>query len=208
MMFVSRHQKATFLIVLLLAGGVALTATGAPLLQRVQSVEATDPTGSGRIYLWKAAWTSTRKRPILGLGYGSFPAAAPDLLRETQGIDFRHIELHPDKKASEAHSAYVGNLAELGVPGLVLFVFILLGTAGQLVRTSSRARAAGDEFVARIACALLLSLVGWSVASVFLSTESSRSLWLLIGVALALPKVIRTNSSDAAPTASFRTSSW
>ncbi|MGH3143794.1 MAG: O-antigen ligase family protein [Gaiellales bacterium] len=211
MLFLSREQKATFLIVVLLAGGVALTATGAPLLGRIQSVDDTDPTGSGRIYLWKGAWTSTRERPILGVGYGSFPAAVPDLLRETQGIDFRHIELHPDKKASEAHSAYVGTLAELGIPGLALFVLILLGTAGQLVRISRRARNAKDEFVARIATALLLSLVGWSVASIFLSTESSRSLWLLIGVVLALPKVIRRSPSDNAPRptpATVRASSW
>ncbi len=191
-LFRSRPQKAAILIFVFLAGGVAFAVTGAPLIQRVESLETSDSTGSSRIYLWDAAWTSVEQRPVLGLGYGAFPAAAPRLLHETEGVDFRHIELHATGKASETHNVYLGTLAELGIPGLVLFMSVLLATARQLIRTSKRAREAGSAFVARIANALLLSLLGWSVASIFLSTESSRSLWVLIGVSVALPKLIRS----------------
>jgi competence protein ComEA len=189
--FRSRPQKAAILISVVLASGVAFAVTGASLIERVGSLETSDPTGSSRVFLWDAAWTSIKQRPVLGLGYGAFPAAAPRLLHETQGVDFRHIELHATGKASETHNVYLGTLAELGLPGLVLFMSVLLATARQLIRTSKRAREAGAAFVARIANALLLSLLGWSVASIFLSTESSRSLWVLIGVSLALPKLIR-----------------
>jgi comEA protein len=190
--FRSRPQKAAILISVILASGVAFAVTGAPLIGRFESLETSDPTGSSRVYLWEAAWTSIEQRPALGLGYGAFPAAAPRLLHETEGVDFRHIELHATGKARETHNVYLGTLAELGIPGLVLFMAVLLATARQLVRTSKRAREAGSAFVGRIANALLLSLVGWSVASIFLSTESSRSLWVLIGVSLALPKLIRS----------------
>ncbi len=189
--FRSRPQKAAILISVVLASGVAFAVTGASLIERVGSLETSDPTGSTRVFLWDAAWTSIKQRPVLGLGYGAFPAAAPRLLHETEGVDFRHIELHATGKARETHNVYLGALAELGLPGLVLFMSVLLATTRQLIRTSKRAREAGAAFVARIANALLLSLLGWSVASIFLSTESSRSLWVLIGVSLALPKLIR-----------------
>jgi O-antigen ligase len=133
---------------------------------------------------------------LLGLGYGSFSAALPQLLHETPGIDFRHIVLQP-QRASGAHSVYVGTLAELGIPGLVLFLGVMLASIRQLVRTAKRAREAGSTFVASVASALVLSLLGWMVAATFLSTETSRSLWALLGIALALPKLVRTESPDS-----------
>ena len=42
----------------------------------------------------------------------------------------------------------------------------------------------------RVANALLLSLVGWAIASIFLSSETSRPLWIVVGLALALPKLV------------------
>jgi O-antigen ligase len=197
-MFHSRRQKVTLLLVLLVTGAFALGATGAPVVGRLESVQTSDPTGSGRLDLWKAGWTSIKDRPVLGLGYGSFSAAVPELLHETPDIDFRHLELRPDR-ASGAHSVYVGTLAELGIPGLALLICLLLSTLRQLVRTARKAREAGAIFVARVANAILLSLIGWAVAATFLSTETSRSLWALLAVALALPKLIpATRRADVA----------
>jgi hypothetical protein len=53
-----------------------------------------------------------------------------------------------------------------------------------------RARRLGDLQLARTANALLLSLVGWSVASFFLSSETARPLWVLVGLAIAIPKLL------------------
>ncbi len=198
--FRSRRQKATLLIALVFAGTFAFAATGASVVGRVESVRTSDPTGSGRLDLWRAGWTSIKDRPVLGVGYGSFSAAVPQLLHETPGIDFRHIELRPDR-ASGAHSVYLGTLAELGIPGLIFFLCLLLTTVRQLIRTGRKAREAGATFVARVANMLLLSLLGWAVAATFLSTETSRSLWALIGLALALPKLIPSEGPGGTATA-------
>jgi putative inorganic carbon (HCO3(-)) transporter len=204
-MFYSRRQKVTLLLVLLVTGAFALGTTGAPVVGRLESVQTSDPTGSGRLDLWKAGWTSIKDRPVLGLGYGSFSAAVPQLLHETPGIDFRHLELRPDR-ASGAHSVYVGTLAELGIPGLALLICLLLSTLRHLVRTARKAREAGAIFVARVANAILLSLIGWAVAATFLSTETSRSLWALLAVALVLPKLIpATRRADVADVSDLET---
>jgi O-antigen ligase len=185
------------LVILLVTGAVVLTATADPVLSRIASVQTSDQSGSGRTYLWKAAWTSIKEHEPLGLGYGGFPAAADELLRETPGVDFRHVMLIPDAQGSEVHSIYLGSLAELGPVGVVLLVALLFATARHLIRTSKRARRAGAAFVARIANALVLSLLGWSIAAIFLSIETSRSLWILIGISLALPKLITRDGVDS-----------
>jgi hypothetical protein len=52
----------------------------------------------------------------------------------------------------------------------------------------------GETFIARIANALVLSLVCWAVASLFLSSETSRPLWIVIGLSLALPKLLTSRT--------------
>jgi O-antigen ligase len=193
----SRSGKIAMLVILLVTGAVVLTATADPVLSRIASVQTSDQSGSGRTYLWKAAWTSIKEHEPLGLGYGGFPAAADELLRETPGVDFRHVMLIPDAQGSEVHSIYLGSLAELGPVGVVLLVALLFATARHLIRTSKRARRAGAAFVAQIANALVLSLLGWSIAAIFLSIETSRSLWILIGISLALPKLITRDGVDS-----------
>jgi O-antigen ligase len=186
----SRSQKMALLVTVFLTAGVLLSVTADPVVNRVVALQTTDPTGSGRVFVWKAAWISIKEHEPLGLGYGGFSAAVNELLRETPGIDFRHIAITPYSQGSGPHSIYIGSLAELGPVGLVLLLSLLLATVRHLIRTAKRARHAGAAFVGRVANALVLSLIGWSIASIFLSLETSRSLWILVGISLALPKLI------------------
>jgi hypothetical protein len=72
----------------------------------------------------------------------------------------------------------------------VLFTSLLVSTGLLLRRTARRAAAIGDALVARIGNALIFSLVAYSISSVFLSAERARPLWIVIGLALALPKLL------------------
>src|SRR5204862_6693840 len=98
-----------------------------------------------------------------------------------------------------AHSAYLGTAAELGLPGLALFLGLLVSTGRALRRAARRARAADELFAMRVANALTISLVGWAVASLFLSSETARPLWIFVGAAVALPKLLdaREEPGDA-----------
>jgi O-antigen ligase len=97
----------------------------------------------------------------------------------------------------EVHSAYIGTTAELGFPGLLLFLAILVSTARYLRRVAREAREDGAETIARISSALVLSLLGWAIASLFLSSETSRPVWIVIGLALALGKLLETHRREA-----------
>ena len=199
--FRSSRHKAVFATAAVIAAVVSLVASGGSMLQRLESVfrddtgSTAESRGSGRLELWAAAWHSVHERPFLGLGFGAFGDVSNELIVQTPGVNFQHFELRPH--GLRAHSAYIGSLAELGVIGLSLFCGLLLSTALALRRTARRARTAGSYFVMRVANALLLSLFAWSIASLFLSAETSRPLWIVVGLALALPKLIAPKRYEA-----------
>jgi putative inorganic carbon (hco3(-)) transporter len=192
--FRSARHKAIFATAAVVAATVSIAASADQILPRLESVFRNDADataasrGSGRPEFWAAAWRSAQDRPLHGLGFGAFGDVSNELIVETPGISFQHFELRAG--GSRVHSVYLGSLAELGIIGLSLFLGLLSSTALTLRRTARRARATGRYFVMRVANALLLSLFGWSVASVFLSSETSRPLWIVVGLSLALPKLL------------------
>jgi O-antigen ligase len=196
--FGSPKQKQALLVVCLAGGVIAFSASASTVVPRLKATFAGESTsaaaqGSGRLEFWSAAWMSSKQRPFLGLGYGAFLEVSDNLIVQTPNINFQHFDLRPN--GSQVHNAYLGSLAELGIPGLVLFVGLLTSTALSFRRTAKRARAVGADFIARVSNALFLSLLGWSIASVFLSSEVSRALWIVIGLSLALPRLVRAEES-------------
>ncbi|MCC6223268.1 MAG: O-antigen ligase family protein [Thermoleophilia bacterium] len=193
--FRSRAQKAAVLLVLACAFVISFQAASSEIAPRFQSIFAREDTGSGRLNEWLAAWGAIKSNPGLGLGYGGFLAQSNELMLNTPGVDFSDFRLRPE--GSEAHNAYIGTAADLGIPGLALFVGLIAATMRQARRTARAAAAAGDQLLTRVANALLVSLIGWAIASLFLSSETSRPLWIMVGLSLALPRLIREQDGPA-----------
>lgn len=190
--FRSRAQKLAVLLVVLCGFVISFQAASNELAPRFASIFASSDTGSGRLNEWLAAWGAIKEHPGLGLGYGGFKAQSNDRMLDTPGVDFSNFRLRPE--GSEAHNAYIGTAADLGIPGLVLFIGLIASTMRAARRTARAAALAGDQFIARVANALTVSLIGWSIAALFLSSETSRPFWILVGLSLALPRLIRTRA--------------
>jgi O-antigen ligase len=192
LLFRSRRNKAIALLVVAFAATAMSIRHSSQLVRRVETIVGqVNPgaqQGSGRIELWKAARTSIEERPWLGLGYGAFPSAANELLFRTPGANLQHY--FPRKNGEPVHSAYIESLAELGIAGLILYLGLLISTGRALRRAALRAREAGEEFIAVVANALLLGLITWAITSLFLSTETTRAFWMVMGLCLALPKLL------------------
>jgi O-antigen ligase len=187
--FRSFGQKTLATFVITIGVGLAITVSYSELSQRINTlVTGKEAAGSGRVNEWKGAWRSAHERPVFGLGFGAFPAVSNDLVRTTPGTDLYHFDERP--LGVFVHNAYLGSLAEVGIPGLALFVGLMGSTALALRRAAAQAKRVGDLPLARIANALLISLAGWAFASIFLSSETARPFWITIGIALALPKLI------------------
>jgi exopolysaccharide production protein ExoQ len=192
LVFRSRRSKLLSLAIVA-AGALALslqyssqlTERVGPLFQK-NNIAAQE--GSGRLELWKAARASVGRHPWLGLGYGGFVAQSEALLLDTPGVDLSHYSLRT--RGQPVHNVYLGSFADLGLVGLVLYLGLVVSTGQSLRRTARKSREAGQPFVGRVAGALLLGLVTWAVISVFVSTETSRAFWIVVGLSLALPKLL------------------
>ena len=102
--------------------------------------------------IWPAALDAFESRPFTGIGYGAFVETSIDRMYETRNTFLGGFKVHKE----QVHNTFLGQLAELGIPGLVLFLGLLGSTLRMLLRTAAKARRAGEMFVSRVANALLL----------------------------------------------------
>lgn len=195
-LFRTRQEKAVALVVVAL-GMVAFFSrpfVREEVVTRAQSIyapaDAEEASGSGRTNLWKAAAKTAGENPLTGVGFGSFKFISQDLILHTPGVNPEILQIREEGDNFAAHNTYLGTAAELGFTGLFLYIGVLIITAASLRRTSREALARGSPFVGRVAHALLLGLAVWSVATFFLSGETARTFWIIIGLSLALPKLI------------------
>jgi O-antigen ligase len=186
--FRTRARKRAFLLFVGIGAGILLVASYSALSARTSSLFNGGDQGSGRENLWRAALTGWHEHEVRGLGFGAFIGESNQLLLQTPGVNFSDYQLR--STGQYVHNAYLESLVELGVIGAALFV-ALLGTMLLSLRASvRRAQADGLLFCAAFSRALLLSVAGFAFTAIFLSAETDRTLWVLIGLAIALPRVI------------------
>jgi len=133
----------------------------------------------GRVEIWKRGLGYAAANPITGVGFGNFPIAEGGTL-EDEGYGV---------KWSTAHSSYVLVAAELGIPGLLVFVALVLSIwreARRAARLTQRGRgppeAIDSRRLALLGEATSLSLVAYLLASVFLSAAYSAGFLFLVSV--------------------------
>ena len=200
-LFSSGAQKRNFFLGVAVMS-IALTAmAGATLSQRFEQVLNDPSGGAGRGDLALAALHGFHDHPLLGMGFGAFPPNSFQLLRSTPGV---FLDLHLRCLANGStvraagsfctgqpvHNTYIESLAELGIPGVLLFCGVLVAAGWSLVRTSRLARVANDSFSASIAAALAIGLLGFALVSTTLSTETNRTPWMIVALSLALPSMV------------------
>jgi O-antigen ligase len=194
-MFRSRSQKGAYLLAALIGLGLLFGVAREDFNRRLDIKFGSQDVGDGRQDLWNAALNGYDQRPWTGLGYGGFYASSFQLLRTTPGVD---IEAHLRfvGVGEYVHNAYIGSLAELGPLGLVVFVGMIVVAIRTLRKAARRAELSGEQFKRKAANALLVGVVAFAVSSFLLSTETSRMLWMLLGLTVAIAKM--TDAPEAA----------
>lgn len=197
--FRTRMRKRLFLAAVLVGAAVLLTLSYSALSARTSSLFTTADGGSGRANLWLGARTAIEEHPVLGLGFGAFQSQSNQLMQQTPGVDFSGYRLRVG--GQPAHNAYLESLAELGPLGLVLFLTMLGVTMRAIKRAVRRADEHRAAFVGGVSRAVRLSLIGFGLTSLFLSTETDRTLWVLMGLALVLPRIAADSQAARRPLA-------
>lgn len=175
---------------LYLLGGLALLGTllvlgvnfgpQSYLQNRVKSLYtfARDPNIEKRLIYWQGVVRMIRDRPVLGYGPGY------RVFREAYEGRFKEVET--DEDPVHAHNLYLSLGSGVGIPGLVIF-FWLLGEAFPLLRLlSTRSAIPLDRFYGRgLTAGLAGFLVGGMADNPFFSFRVMLIFWLLLALAVA-----------------------
>jgi putative inorganic carbon (hco3(-)) transporter len=134
---------------------------------------------------WDDSVTGARlmlERPLVGVGLGMSMLA----LNEARGAQW-----------SELHNVYLQYGVDLGLPGLVLFLLLVVGAIRAARVAERRATRAGAGEFARLAAAIEISLVSFAVAALFYPVAYHFYFYYLAALAIAA----RAMSADVAPAA-------
>ena len=141
---------------------------------------------------WKAGIRMIETHPLFGVGLGNFKPLSASY--EDPG----------EIVISVAHNSYIEMAAELGIPGLLLFVGVQVTSFTGLSRFRLLARRIGYRFLERVAIGLQGSLVGSGVALCFVSGQIQKILWLNVFLAMCLPAILKRAAAKHTATARKR----
>ena len=138
----------------------------------------------GRIAVWKKGLQMIAANPITGVGIGCFP--------------LEHAALSGSRLPMAAHNSLIQVSAELGVPGLILFLGIIMFSIRRARRIRLEAgRGLTEPNLLWFASAVEVAFVGFTISGFFLSHAYSPIFCFLTGMAGALVARHRQFSATA-----------
>jgi O-antigen ligase len=150
--------------------------------------------GSGRTDIWTVGTRMVAAHPLEGVGGGNFAESSIHYLLRPGAL--KQDEYIADSP-KVAENTYLSVLAELGVPGALIFFSLILFALGCAVRALERFRRSRNARMHALTMAFTVSFIGLLVADFFASKEYARELWLLVGMGPAL--LAMSAGSDGAP---------
>jgi len=110
------NRKIFWLLILL---PVAMLCGHDAILERIMSIiNPTDTSSTLRIALWESTIAMIMDKPLLGIGWGSYWLVYPE-------YDF--FLNNANVKIFHAHNMYLNIAAEIGIPGLITFLYLMYG---------------------------------------------------------------------------------
>jgi len=195
--FGRRARGHTAFAVLTAAGLVGLIGLVAVRVDSRLSIAAVlQDKGTGRLDIWRAAWGAYVREPLLGLGAGGFQPQSSHLLETTPGVGLDPFSIII-RTGIRVHNIYLESLTELGPVGLALWLAVIVGALIVILRLG------GVGVSATPTSPLLLMLLAFAMATVFLSVTNSKLLWMVVGLAAAAASS-RYASARQAPEAATR----
>jgi putative inorganic carbon (HCO3(-)) transporter len=150
-------------------------ASSKELAEHVKSISnvTTDASNLERLNRWSCAWRMFKEKPVFGWGPGTymFQYAPFQISRERTQISTNFANL------GNAHSEYIGPLAESGFMGTLTFLAIVIST---LITGFRVYRTTEDRFLRTLSLTLLLGLITYYIHGMmnnFLDTDKASALF-------------------------------
>jgi O-antigen ligase/VanZ family protein len=172
LLFSSRHRRRALLITVPVIAVLAVWLPSSGLLNRFGEIhQEGEFQGSAywRLRIWTAGWQMARDHAALGIGPGNFELLVGD-------YDSRLAWVPP-------HNSFVQMAAEMGLPGLAIYVAFLLTAGLHLASTIRRYR---NDWRGSAAGGVLAGLAAHVVTGCFLENPSLAATYVALSMGLAL----------------------
>ena len=134
---------------------------------------------SGRPEIWHRSLRAIRDHPLTGIGFDNLTAIVH--------ARYPTFTMSADSEFAHAHNIFFQVALDLGVPGLVAFLAVLLCTFWQLMRSYRSTR---DPFYRAVAVGLALGLGAQMIFgmadAIALGQKPGLLLWVYLGLATVL----------------------
>jgi probable O-glycosylation ligase (exosortase A-associated) len=179
------NRKVLTAALALLTVLVVLVAAPPSYFKRMATMTDTEESSAqGRIDAWKTSTKIALKSPLLGAGAGNFPSAFGAMNQS---------------RWMTAHSIYFLILGEMGFPGLLLLLTIIISNLtanARLLRKVKRERPDLLTAINMLSCTSA-SMLGFAVGGAFLSAVYYPHLYLISGMMTATRRLAREQMADA-----------
>ncbi len=139
-----------------------------------------DKSARTRVIIWTGGAQMVREHPLFGVGYGRFPQEIGKYAPEVAGKD--------------PHNNFLKIAAEMGIPALLSFVFLLGLCFWRGVRLYGKV---GDPLLKAMLLGYVGSVVGLAVANVFGSRldsdEITTQFWAITGGVVVIERLVRAH---------------
>jgi len=175
------RRKVVTLVVFALLASIALFHASSSYIARMNTIVNYEDEGSalGRIMVWKSSTRMARDHPLFGVGPGQFAVMFGAKYKPRDYIG-PHLT---------AHSSYFLVLGELGVPGFVILIGIVVIGVVTTMKLRRRLLQSGTdppnpETIALTTLLLMMSasMIGFAVAGAFLSATYYPHVFVLTGL--------------------------
>lgn len=161
------------------------------------SIETANESSEGRVHFWQVAIAMANDRPLTGIGHNAYNALYNQY--DTSGGEYG-----TDRSV---HSSWFGVLAELGYPGLLLFLLII----GNALWTCRRTRRLAKQHpslrnLGFYAFAIEGALVTFAVGGSFVIFQYVEMLWHTLALSMVIDRLVaeRAAALTAAPQTASR----
>jgi putative inorganic carbon (HCO3(-)) transporter len=190
----ARRQFAALASIVVLVGLAYYTFAAPPEVRaRIESFGTSG--GTGRADIWLIGTRMARDHPLLGVGAGNFRLVEPRYFSETLNLPNSAFVVDGPPVA---HNTYLEVLTELGIVGFLILVGIVGGALAHAWRAARAFGQADNRRMEAAARGLIVGILGMLAAFAFISAPYDKQLWLLLGLALALPVSSRSGAASRA----------
>ncbi|XEQ92468.1 hypothetical protein SCACP_13150 [Sporomusa carbonis] len=178
-----RLYNRKILWVLLLIPALVLFCQDAVMERLMSIVNPTDTSSTLRIALWESTIAMILDKPFLGIGWGAYWLVYPE-------YDFFLSD--PTIKIFHAHNMYLHIAAEIGIPGLIVFLAIIYGHTKKAMDVLTHTK---NRWVAGLMLGVVTAVMGLAVSGftdyIMFNVQMSMLFWLLSAVVIAVWEVNR-----------------